>query len=80
LSYALYLWHYPLFSKVAGLRLGVLARPVMFVAAFVAAVLSYILIEQPCLRLKSKLSARPAARSALAPSTEPVMATHTVTK
>jgi peptidoglycan/LPS O-acetylase OafA/YrhL len=61
-SYGLYLWHYPIFWVVA--RYGA-AWPVPvpaivgFTAAGTATVLSWVLVEQPALRWKRRLQARP---------------------
>jgi peptidoglycan/LPS O-acetylase OafA/YrhL len=61
LSYALYLWHFPIFGLLKTDRLGVsptLITIARLPLAFVAAVLSYYLIERPFLRLKKRLGDR----------------------
>ena len=59
LSYGLYLWHFPVFTFVAGwfsilppLRLMAL----QVIGTFVCATVSYYLLERPCLKLKKKFS------------------------
>lgn len=59
ISYGLYLWHVPLFSKMGWLRMpGALRICLMFVAAFVTAGLSYFLVEKPILRFKVRTNER----------------------
>ncbi len=56
ISYGLYLWHYPIFCKVGGLRLPSFAKVcLMFAVTFAVAVFSHYYIERPFLRLKSRL-------------------------
>jgi peptidoglycan/LPS O-acetylase OafA/YrhL len=59
LSYGLYLWHFPVFTFVS-VSLPAL-QPMQLMAlqvagTFVAATLSYYLLERPCLKLKKKFS------------------------
>jgi peptidoglycan/LPS O-acetylase OafA/YrhL len=55
LSYGLYLWHFPIVEKVgAWTPLGRLRIPVEFLLTFSIATLSFYLVEQPFLRLKSQ--------------------------
>ncbi len=68
-SYGLYLYHYPIFGAMEGVRIeGNLTNYIWVTAvkcllAFGAAELSWRLIEQPMLRLKSRVAARPVART-----------------
>lgn len=56
ISYALYLWHFPILTHVGGWHaLGKLAVPVGFVLTFAAASASYYFVETPFLRRKAKL-------------------------
>jgi len=58
ISYGLYLWHYPLFEFVRGLRLpGPIAVLVMFGGVFGVAALSFYGVERPFLRLKQRFKA-----------------------
>ena len=59
LSYGLYLWHFPVFTFVAGwfpalepVRLAALE----IICTFVCATLSYYLVERPCLNAKKRFS------------------------
>ena len=65
-SYGLYLWHFPVFRIFARhTHLGHARTVVLEVAVAVAvAALSYRLIEQPALRLKSRFAATPATQPA----------------
>jgi peptidoglycan/LPS O-acetylase OafA/YrhL len=55
LSYGLYLWHFPIIEKAgAWTALGRLRIPVAFLLTFGVATLSFYLVEQPFLRLKSQ--------------------------
>jgi peptidoglycan/LPS O-acetylase OafA/YrhL len=55
LSYGLYLWHFPIMEKAgAWTALGRLRMPVAFLLTFGVATLSFYLVEQPFLRLKSQ--------------------------
>jgi peptidoglycan/LPS O-acetylase OafA/YrhL len=59
LSYGLYLWHFPVFTFVAGALPGL--TPVGSMAleicgTFAAATFSYYVLERPCLRLKKRFS------------------------
>lgn len=57
ISYGLYLWHVPLFSKIGGSHLpSVLKTCLMFTATFAVAGISHRFIEKPFLRLKSRMS------------------------
>jgi peptidoglycan/LPS O-acetylase OafA/YrhL len=73
-SYALYLWHYPVFY-VAGPLWKPDANPtpalLAWVATFALAAASYRYIEQPALNLKSKLAARQAEATAPSEQSEP---------
>ena len=76
-SYALYLWHYPVFY-VAGPLWKPDANPtpalLAWVATFALAAASYRYIEQPALTLKSKLAARHDAEAiARAEQNEPAL-------
>jgi peptidoglycan/LPS O-acetylase OafA/YrhL len=66
ISYGLYLWHYPIFKAASLLRL---AWPLQLLLAVTATLtvtsLSYYLIERPALKLKTRISLRPSAISAL---------------
>ena len=66
ISYGLYLWHYPIFKAASVLRL---AWPLQLLLAVTATLtvtsLSYYLIERPALKLKTRISLRPSAISAL---------------
>jgi peptidoglycan/LPS O-acetylase OafA/YrhL len=58
-SYAIYLWHYPLlrYGQLVGLS------PLVCLAATAAfATVSYRYVERPALRLKTRFSRRPAAQ------------------
>jgi len=57
ISYGLYLWHFPIFSKLEGTKLpdGV-KTCVMFTVAFGVSALSYYFLEMPFLRLKSRMA------------------------
>ena len=56
-SYGLYLWHVPIFSKVGGFHLPYLAKLCLtFTASFVIAAFSHRFIEEPFLRLKSQMT------------------------
>ena len=58
-SYALYLWHYPIFLMLPDLEpRQIVFAPIGFALAFVAAELSHRLIESPFLRIKNKLRRR----------------------
>jgi len=68
ISYGLYLWHYPLFSLYG-------RTPLVLLAVFVAAWLSYRYIERPFIRWAARprgrddqLAATPVSRVARAPS------------
>jgi peptidoglycan/LPS O-acetylase OafA/YrhL len=70
-SYGLYLWHYPIFRVVA--RYGArwpfpVPAVVGFTAAGTATVLSWVLVEQPALRWKHRLQARPPPSEPASPS------------
>lgn len=55
LSYGLYLWHFPIIEKAgAWTAVGRLRIPVAFLLTFGVATLSFYLVEQPFLRLKSQ--------------------------
>jgi peptidoglycan/LPS O-acetylase OafA/YrhL len=55
ISYGLYLWHYPVFKAANLLQLGwTFKLCVAVTATFAVTCLSYYLIEQPALKLKSK--------------------------
>ena len=59
LSYGLYLWHFPVFTFIAGWFSAV--QPIRLMAlqitgTFGCATLSYYLLERPCLKLKKKFS------------------------
>jgi len=59
LSYGLYLWHFPVFTFVAGWVPGletVRLTALKVLATFVCATLSYYLLERPCLNFKKKFS------------------------
>jgi peptidoglycan/LPS O-acetylase OafA/YrhL len=59
LSYGLYLWHFPVFTLVAGWFPGLGTAPLIALkisATFSCATLSYYLLERPCLNLKKKFS------------------------
>jgi peptidoglycan/LPS O-acetylase OafA/YrhL len=61
-SYGLYLWHYPVFWVVARYDARwpfPVPAVVGFTAAGTATVLSWVLVEQPALRWKHRLQARP---------------------
>ena len=76
-SYGLYLWHYPLWvvhglyilwlDKLLGLRIPAwLIAPVCFAVALVPTLLSFYLVERPCLRLKRRWESKaPAANPPL---------------
>lgn len=70
ISYGLYLWHWPVFLILGPSHLQV-SRSVMILlqvgATFMAATLSYLFIEQPFLKLKSRFSSD--ANHAESPST-----------
>lgn len=64
ISYGLYLWHWPVFLILNGGRLDLDWLPlqvVRFVVTFAAAAASYVLIERPALRLRSRF--RPPTRT-----------------
>ncbi|HXI57627.1 MAG TPA: acyltransferase [Polyangia bacterium] len=72
LSYSLYLWHMPIFGFIKPGSLGIsptTARIARLVFAFAAAIGSYLLIERPFLRLKTRLS----PKAAQAPERVPVL-------
>jgi peptidoglycan/LPS O-acetylase OafA/YrhL len=55
ISYGLYLWHFPIFTKLEQLHLPDVTKTfVMFGSAFAVAALSYHFVEKPFLRLKSR--------------------------
>jgi peptidoglycan/LPS O-acetylase OafA/YrhL len=55
ISYGLYLWHYPIMKIVAGLQMNVQIKIFLaFFFSFLAATISFYLIEKPILRLKSR--------------------------
>ena len=55
LSYGLYLWHFPIIQKIGGwTKLGLWRVPLAFLLTFAVATLSFYLVEQPFLRLKSQ--------------------------
>jgi peptidoglycan/LPS O-acetylase OafA/YrhL len=59
LSYGLYLWHYPVFTFVGGWLPGltpVRSTALKVCGTFLAATLSYYILERPCLNLKKKFS------------------------
>jgi peptidoglycan/LPS O-acetylase OafA/YrhL len=59
LSYGLYLWHYPVFTFIAGWLPGLTpvgSMALKVCATFLAATLSYYILERPCLNLKKKFS------------------------
>lgn len=59
LSYALYLWHYPLGRLLAELGVDTWHTPVTLAASFAAATASYYLIERPLTRRKRPKPATP---------------------
>ncbi|WP_446039239.1 acyltransferase family protein [Streptomyces sp. SID1121] len=59
LSYALYLWHYPLGRLLAGLGVDTWHTPATLAASFGAATASYYLIERPLTRRKRTKRAEP---------------------
>jgi peptidoglycan/LPS O-acetylase OafA/YrhL len=65
LSYSLYLWQQPFLNTDA--RSLWTAFPLNVILAFVAAALSYYLVEQPALRLRERREIRLAASGAAAP-------------
>jgi peptidoglycan/LPS O-acetylase OafA/YrhL len=59
LSYGLYLWHYPIFTFVAGWLPGLTplgSMALKICGTFLSATLSYYFLERPCLNLKRKFS------------------------
>jgi peptidoglycan/LPS O-acetylase OafA/YrhL len=76
ISYGLYLFHLPILFGLARRGWGIPVRaPVGIALSFLAAICSYFVIEQPCLRLKDRLR-RPgrAPRNLLVRRTEPAKA------
>src|SRR5262249_33849064 len=65
LSYSIYLWQQIFFSPYVG-KLSVFPFNIVFI--FIAAFLSYNLIEKPFLRIKSKLEARKNEKNKREPS------------
>jgi peptidoglycan/LPS O-acetylase OafA/YrhL len=56
ISYGIYLWHYPIFKAVHSIDIALgLQLLIAVLVTFLAAILSHKLIEQPFLRLKSRL-------------------------
>jgi peptidoglycan/LPS O-acetylase OafA/YrhL len=58
LSYGLYLWHFFVFTLIAGWFRGnqPWLIPAQIGATFMIAAISYYLLERPCLKLKKKFS------------------------
>jgi peptidoglycan/LPS O-acetylase OafA/YrhL len=64
LSYSLYLWQQPFLNNDSPSLWTTF--PINVILAFVAAILSFYLVEQPALRLRDRLESRCAAGSAVA--------------
>lgn len=60
LSYGLYLWHYVVLSALGmmGYKPGLTMTLIALVVTYVAAFLSFRLVEQPAMRLKARIPAR----------------------
>lgn len=71
-SYALYLWHYPIFTVIIDPEASMLQRGLLallgFALSFAAAHASFRLVEKPVLRLKDRLVRKERAREDLAPA------------
>jgi peptidoglycan/LPS O-acetylase OafA/YrhL len=59
ISYSLYIWHMPFMNPRAGI-----AFPLNFVLAFMAATVSYYLLEQPVLGLRNLRNNQPIEKQA----------------
>ena len=68
-SYGLYLWHYPIFVIMSGVAPTPILIPLELALSFIAAELSFRLIETPFLKIKNRLRRETKAKGELSTST-----------